>query len=493
MKNKLDINKIPQPVYNNNPALVELYYLAWEQAWKHVKVQEGIPQSPYMDEGLWDDTIWIWDTCFMTLFCKYSPDIFPGVESLRNFYLTLHDNSAKEKISLNIQHPDNPPLFAWSEYDNFMFTGDTEHVSKLLLEERFLQKHFDWFDNCSKGWQLISGGNARNSVPTELKKVANGYLWGNIQSGMDNTPRTIPGMRWFDAVAQQGLSALYISRLAKRIGATELSELWMEKYNDLKKLVNDKYWSESDGIYYDLKDDGSLSNVVTPASFWPMMAEMCSPEQAVRLAEYLTNPNLLGGDVPWVSVARNHPEFDEIKNGDYWRGAVWIPMAYMGIKALEKYELYSTADESAAKLLSHMLKTYQEYKPQTIWECYSPVAACPSENHGERVREDFCGWSALGPISLFIENILGFRQVDALNKIVTWKPANSGFMNGIRNLRFGNIVTDIIMDEDGSVMVTSNQEYTLHVNSSKVQIFRGKNLIDLEDFRHTDNTIPYMS
>ena len=38
-----------------------------------------------MDEAFRDDTIWIWGTCFMTLFCKYAPAEFPGVESLNNF------------------------------------------------------------------------------------------------------------------------------------------------------------------------------------------------------------------------------------------------------------------------------------------------------------------------------------------------------------------------------------------------------------------------
>ena len=29
------------------------------------------------------------------------------------------------------------------------------------------------------------------------------------------------------------------------------------------------------------------------------------------------------------------------------------------------------------------------------------------------VRDDFCGWSALGPISLFIEDIIGIKEANA--------------------------------------------------------------------------------
>lgn len=57
----------------------------------------------------------------MAFFTKYSPKEFPGVESLLNFYGPMHDGSGK--LPLRIQHPDNPPLFAWAEYENWKFNG----------------------------------------------------------------------------------------------------------------------------------------------------------------------------------------------------------------------------------------------------------------------------------------------------------------------------------------------------------------------------------
>ncbi len=43
---------IPHPVIDNHPEWIELYDKAWELASQKVKIQDGIPQSPYMDEGL---------------------------------------------------------------------------------------------------------------------------------------------------------------------------------------------------------------------------------------------------------------------------------------------------------------------------------------------------------------------------------------------------------------------------------------------------------
>jgi len=471
MNTSLDLSNIPKPVFDENPGFIELYYLAWQQAWEHVAHQDNMPQSPFMDEGLWDDSIWIWDTCFMALFCKYSPKLFPGVESLRNFYVTLHDG-IKGPLPLNIQHPDNPPLFAWAEYDNFCLNGDNKHLNS-LWGNQYLQKHFKWFENLTPG--MILKSKTRDSIPVAIKKVKNGYLWKGPQSGMDNTPRyKDTNTLWLDALAQQGLSALYISRFAEHLGDVEQVEKWTSEYQSIKQQINEFYWDAEDGIYYDIDATTyEKKKVKTPASYWPMLAEMCSPEQAKKLAGHVRDSMTFGGEIPWPTVARDDPEFDAKKDGDYWRGGVWLPTAYMGIKALEKYDFFEVANESAYNLLNHMYKTYRDYSPHTIWECYSPVRCHPSENGGKRVQANFCGWSALGPISLFIENILGFHTINSNEKLVEWHLHNQS-KHGIKNLHFGNIITDIIYDKN-TVSVNSNHEYTLKINNQNYSVKKGNN------------------
>lgn len=86
----LDKSLLPQPVYSPEPGLVDLYWAAWDLAWGRVKHQDGIPQSPYMDENLWDDTIWIWDTEFMVLFVamrlRYSLAYRVWITSIRRYW-----------------------------------------------------------------------------------------------------------------------------------------------------------------------------------------------------------------------------------------------------------------------------------------------------------------------------------------------------------------------------------------------------------------------
>lgn len=468
--------EIPSPVFDARPEYVDLYWTAWEQAKAHIKYQPGLVQPLYMDEGFRDDAIWIWDSEFMVLFCKYAPDLFPGIQTLDNFYYTLHENAGS---SLSVQHPDNPPFFAWVESDYYKFTADKAHIKELITKKRFLQKHFEFFNTINHDTQFpfpIS----RDGVRIEYKGI--GYNWNRWQSGMDNTPRVkeMP-LFWIDAISQQALSALYISRLARIAGDKATEEEYKSKYEDLKEKVNKYYWDDADGCYYDIREnDLSKTHILTPASFWPMLAEIPSREQADAMVRFALQENKLGGAIPWTSLSRDDEDFDP--DGNYWRGSLWLPTAYMGIKALEKYGYFAQADKSAQAILEHMWRTFSEYEPHTIWECYNPSKPAPASKKtgsGSSVKEvkpDFCGWSALGPISLFIENVLGFYDVDATAKAVRWN-LHQRCRHGIEKLSFGEITTDIIYD-DGVVTVKSNKPYTLYINDKEYKIRKGNNLIE---------------
>ena len=88
---KLDRSKIPQIIFDQQPGYVELYNKAWELAADHIYHDPGMPSPRYMGEGCNCGRVWIWDTCFMVHFCKYSAGYFPGMESLENLYRPIHD------------------------------------------------------------------------------------------------------------------------------------------------------------------------------------------------------------------------------------------------------------------------------------------------------------------------------------------------------------------------------------------------------------------
>ena len=471
----LDRSRLPEPVLDGHDDWIELYDLAWAQAWDHVVHRDGAPASPYMDEGCSFEKVWIWDTCFMVHFCKYAPDVFPGIQSFDNFYAPIHDGTP---TTLTIHHPDNPPLFAWIEYAYYLFTGDTARLEHVVRDKQYLQKHFAWLETLDEDYPIAG---MKNSVCYWRREDA-GYRWSGNPSGMDNTPRgrdDYGSIYWLDAAAQQGLSALYIAKIAEVLGDAELAAEYRGHYERLAKLLNEVYWDDADGIYYDVRaDDPTVKvKVATPASYWPMLAEMCSDDQAAMLAKHADDAAMFATVCPWPSVARNDADF--VPEGQYWRGGVWLPTAYMATKALEAYGYGKQADAGAERLIGHMVDTWKQYDPHTIWETYRPEEPAPAtaKDNERIVRQDFCGWSALGPISMLIENVLGFYHVDAGEKLVCWRKHQT-VRHGIRRLRFGDISTDIIADGD-RIEVTSTGDYTLRVNGVDMAVTAGTQTLTL--------------
>ena len=495
---------IPRPVYGDGK-YDEFYLKTWEIARNHVKAINGMPQSPYMDEGFCDTQVWIWDTCFMSLFCKYAQKVFPGKETLNNFYAVLHGGKTLPAIipteaepkwtgavagvpfNIEINIADNPPLFAWVEYENALFHGDKDYIKTLLIDKQYLQKHYDWLENLTAPVELKGV-----SVPTCWIKCDKGYKWEGGRSGMDNTPRgrvseradkerpNNPDMLWIDAICQQALAAKNISSLFKILGDKESADEWKAKYLAKKQTVNEYYWDKKDKFYYDIDcNSHDFYKVQTIASYWTLTAGIADKRRARLMADYILNPEKFGGIVPLTSLSRGDADFSA--TGKYWRGSMWLPTAYATLKGLVNYGFIKEARAAAEKILAHMAATFNEYEPHTVWECYSPSEHKPAFQTNDKsvVRRDFCGWSALGPISAFIEFVLGFYEINAFRKTIKWAlPEERNGEIGIKNLRFGKIVTDIIADGN-AVKVLSNGGYKLVINGKVYRVKKGENLIEL--------------
>ncbi len=498
---------IPKPVCEDYPEFNELYEKAWELAFNNIKDIPGMPQTPYMDESLCKTQIWIWDSCFMSLFCKYARDVFPGVETMNNFYEVIHGGKKLPEVIPDENEPawtnakagvpfgvevhiaDNPPLFAWAEYENALFDGDAEYIKELLYKKKILQKHYNWIENLKEPVKPDGVANFTCLISKEK-----GYVWEGGRSGMDNTPRgrdgehelkerpDNPRMLWIDAICQQAFSAKIIAKMYSIVKDYDNEKKWLEKFNEKKELVNKFYWDSSDKFYYDIDcESNEFIKVASVASFWPMTAQIASEKQAQCLEREILNPKTFGGIVPFPSLSRS--DGDYISDGRYWRGGVWLPTAYAALKGLQNYKMFKTAHTASLKLLKHMYTTYKECTPHTIWECYSPEKCEPStvpNGSGKRVRPNFCGWSALGPVSVYIEFVLGFHTVDAFNRIVEWEKQDSFVKKiGIENLNFGSIKTDITAIGN-KCHVKSNEPYVLKVNGVDYHIDKGINEFELK-------------
>ncbi len=429
-------NELPEIIIDSRQELADFYALAWKLAWDHVFATDKLTFSPFIGEGCNTNRVWIWDSCLMTMFCRYAPDVFPVRNTLDNLYDIL---SKTNHCPIVIHHPDNPPLFAWAELQLFRHTGDVSRLKEVLPK---LVRHYEFLENGE------FSGYAHHTPAIEWRKTPEGYCWGGNPSGMDNSPRGCGdhhAIYWVDAPAQQALAAECIEKIAELAGDGPVRSRFLREYEEKKRLLA-SFWDDETGAFMDRYKQGGFCRVLTPASYWAILAGCGDAAQREAQFSLLTDDCKLGGEIPFPSVSRDDPAFHP--EGAYWSGGVWLPVAYMGIKAAEKYEKYDLASRLADQVITYMYRTWQEYEPHTIWECYSPAEHRPStEKTGVNCRRDFCGWSALGPISLVIENLIGITGLSASEHRIEWHPGISGRI-GIRNLPFGKEKISLVLNEN---------------------------------------------
>lgn len=484
---------VPEPALERDSMLVELYYAAWEMAWN--KITRGTEQngfvSFYMDEGF-NEQIYQWDTNFMAAFAMYASNLFPAIQSLDNFYNNQRDDGYIQRVynesnGNEVSEPTtdepmiNPPLFAWIEWKYYQVTGDKSRFKTVLPK---IVKYYNWINE-----------NLRDSAGQGL------YHTTQLGSGMDNIPRPNVGKAgWIDFSAQMILSAKMIVNIASVVGDNNTVLKFTDEYSHLTKLINQLCWDEDSQFYYDLRDDGRLSDVMHIGGYWTLLSETATRERAEALFKHLGNPDEFWRPHMVPALAANQPMYDS--SGHYWLGGVWAPTNYMVIKGLEKYGQYDLADQIAENHLYKIAEVYYEFQPdeekiafeeryadgyQTIWECYSPEFPEPATRWDDTFysRQDFVGWSGLGPIAMLIENVIGIEMNVPQNQI-TWRIDRAD-KHGIKNLNYLDGKVTLLVEPQGgqlSFNVTSTHKFDLVIiyngKSTLREINVGSNLFIIE-------------
>ncbi|MBD3322420.1 MAG: hypothetical protein GF350_15065 [Chitinivibrionales bacterium] len=432
-------NHLPVPVLENSD-YIDLYWKAWELFAGHVvhNQYQGDFVEYYIDEA---HSYWVfqWDTAFMLMFARYGYFMFPTIVSFDNFYRMQNPDgficrqllekplsedrpqgTCRYSAEGDHQSSVNPPLFSWAEWDHYKHTGDTARLRDVLP---YLDKFFYWIKN-----------NRRFN--DEL------YWSTGYGSGMDNLPigwssHGHAEIRAVCLTAQQALNALYMKKIADEIGDQARSAVYDQEYAYHKGLIA-RFWDDQDGFYYYLDRNGEFIRAKTLGGLWPLLALASEPAQNKKIVGHLTDPNEFWRAHVFPTVSADYPEYDPA--GDYWRGSIWAPTNYMTIKALQYNGYDSLAREASINHLDAMSQVLKN--TGTIWENYAPDTIAK----GSKAREDFVGWSGLGPIANLIENVLGIEELDARNNTLTWRIARLD-RHGIQRLRFGNITVNLLCEQ----------------------------------------------
>ncbi len=127
------------------------------------------------------------------------------------------------------------------------------------------------------------------------------------------------------------------------------------------KLINDVFWDEKDGIYYDRNEKTKEPIRVKSATcFMPLFCGAATPERAKRtINERLLNEKEFWLAYPVASYAKTEPDYyqgtHKLPNGSNecnWRGSTWAPTNYMIFQGLMRYGHADTAKDLATRLFN---------------------------------------------------------------------------------------------------------------------------------------------
>ncbi|XP_017891521.1 mannosyl-oligosaccharide glucosidase GCS1 isoform X2 [Ceratina calcarata] len=327
----------------------------------------------------------------------------------------------------------NPPTF----YLTLHFI--LRHKHDELLEKQFLgnlyprlEAWFNWFNTTQTGdipstyrWRGRDGSTNRELNPKTLT------------SGLDDYPRAShPNVdeRHVDLRCWIAFAADVMHQIGQVIGQpSNVVDKYRETYRYLSDndLLNKLHWSPSTQTFADFglhTDKVSLRKPTTPprsqpaetvrvvtqdptlryvdtsfgyVSLFPYILQIIDPDspQLAKVLKDLRNDDLLWTKYGLRSLAKTSPfymKYNTEHDAPYWRGAIWMNLNYLTVRATYHYSNTDGPYRDEAKEIYQSLRRnliqnlIQQYKKSGyLWENYGDV-------HGEgRGSHPFTGWTSL--------------------------------------------------------------------------------------------------
>lgn len=369
-------------------------------------------KNPFVDAAF-SESIFLWDTCFIASYAKYHQDRLPIGQALDNFYdrqepdgYICREYTGVGEAFWPKEHPVsiNPPLLAFAELELHSVSGDRtrleKNYSKLVLFHDYIRGTLrqsdglyisDAFgsgmDNVPRypdGWEDDGQGLALTNLHPEI------FVYDGLSPKWNRQGRSV------DMSAQMVLFANDLAKIARLIGREEDVSAWQAIATETADAINEKCWNESDGFYYDLGYDQQIPRAHIGA-YWMLLADAVPPERLPRFLSALSDPAKFNRKLPTATMPGDSHLFQS--DGGYWRGSIWAPTSYMVIRGLETVGQSDMARSMALRLYDAVAEVYRA--TGTFWENYAPDAFAP----GNESRPDFCGWSAIFPITLWHEYV----------------------------------------------------------------------------------------
>ncbi|MEL7221599.1 MAG: trehalase family glycosidase [Bacteroidota bacterium] len=387
-------------------------------------------KKPFIDAAF-SSSIFLWDSCFMCCFCKYHMDELPVYQALDNFYDRMEEDGficreyrATGEALWTKDHPVsiNPPILAFAELEIFSVQPNLERLKKVYptLKKNF-QFHVDRYrmedglfygdtmglgmDNIPRsprGWEPTEGNGWTHHELGEQLAAMKVSDEDKLNFFVKEYVRTKTGVWtkqgcYVDFTSQMAMYALQLKEIAGKIGKEDDIAAYEDFHTQVKAALNEHCWNEEDGCYYDLGFGEQIPRRHI-GMYWALLGELVPENRMSKFIGHLKDPNEFYRQTPLPALSAADPDY--VGWGDYWLGGVWAPTVYMVLKGLTAVGEDALARELAAKVYDNVAVVFEA--TDTFWENYAQDLI----SYGMPAKKDFCGWTALIPITVYKEYIL---------------------------------------------------------------------------------------
>ncbi len=208
----------------------------------------------------------------------------------------------------------------------------------------------------------------------------------------------------FTSVALNALYAMdteLMITISREIGLTTEGDRWQRRYDQMKRLMNEKLWSEEDGLYLDRHWDGRFSRRISLENFYPLLAGIPDEAKAKRMLAVLRDQRKFGGLQLMPSIARDDAAFvenaAEQPAASMSTGATHAAMNYLLYMGLKRYGFYDEAEGLARQSLHAARSAFEGQGEQAakgngrLFDLFSSVNGLPIDEPLTPQRASFAG------------------------------------------------------------------------------------------------------
>lgn len=362
---------------------------AYETLQKNIYDPRGYPWSPYRLVSPGRPRfpgVWNWDTAFHSYgIARWDPQL--AREGILGFLQFQGENGLLPDVVFEDGRVattySKPPVFAWAAWRVYQREPDRSFLEQvypaLVKNAAFWER-----ERCDRG--LFYYDSADRDGPEYEKHI-------RYESGWDNSVRwdCFIGDQWpVDLNCFMVMTYNALAFMARELGQADAP--WQEKGEALAERILRTMW---DGrAFVDVnRITGAYSTVLTPASFMPLYVKIATREQAQKMAHLAADPQKFNSHMP--TVAYDDPGYQL----EYWRGPVWLNVAWFAAKGLQNYG-FAVADTIRQNILEMVAA-----EPRGIFENYDSRTKRGLDKKN-RIRCDGFSWSCI----FIIEFILGWKE-----------------------------------------------------------------------------------